>query len=237
MKIGKNIEIHLGDCLEIMNKIPDGIVDLILTDPPYELSNHGGGNTDLAQRKLVKDGHINFISKGFDYDTVFSEYLRILKVPNILIFCSNKQVSKIMKFFEDKRLSTTLLVWNKTNPSPLCNGKHLSDIEFVVYVRGKGATFNNDTPFNYKRKVITTPIESNKNRLHPTQKPLEILEQYIYLHSKVGDLVFDSFMGSGSTAIACQNTKRRFIGCEINKEYFDNALDRIKLLSNQQKLF
>lgn len=228
MKIRENIWIKQGDCLELMKQIPNGSIDLILTDPPYELSNHGGGKTDLAQRKLVKDTHIDFISKGFDYDTVFNEYLRILKAPNMLIFCSNKQVSKIMKFFEEKGLSTTLLVWNKTNPSPLCNGKHLSDIEFIVYVRGKGATFNNDTPFNYKRKVITTPIESNKNRLHPTQKPLEILEQYINLHSKVGDLVFDSFMGSGSTGVACLNTSRKFLGFELDKDYFNIAKDRLE---------
>lgn len=172
----KDIELWHGDCLELMKKlIREKIkVDCIITDPPYILENHGGGTTDLAQRKLVKDKHIDFISNGFCINDCFELMLKLQDIPNMLIFCSNKQVSSIMGFFEQRKLTVTLLVWQKTNPSPLCNGKHLSDIEFIVYVRGKGATFNNDTPFEYKKKVYTSPIVSNRNRLHPTQKVLSI---------------------------------------------------------------
>lgn len=223
------IDIKRGDCLELMKNIPDKSVDMVLTDPPYENDNHGGGKTELAQRKLVKDLHIDFMSKGFDYDTCFKEMLRICKTPNFLIFCSNKQITKIMSWFETntKNTSVTLLVWNKTNPSPLCNGKYLSDIEFIVYVRGKGATFNNDTPFEYKHKCYTSPIVSNKNRLHPSQKPIELLERYIRLHSKEEDTILDCFMGSGSTGVACMNTNRNFIGFELDENYFEIAKDRI----------
>lgn len=223
------IEIKQGDCLELMKEIPDGSVDMILTDPPYELSNHGGGTTELAQRKLVKNKHIDFISKGFDYDIVFNEFLRVCKIPNIFIFCSNKQVSKIMSWFESKNLTTTLLVWNKTNPTPLCNGKYLSDCEFIVYVRGKCATFNNDTPFEFKKKVYTSAIVSKKQRLHPTQKPLELLERYILLHSNQNDLIFDPFMGSGRTGKACINTNRNFIGFELDEKYFEIAKEDLGL--------
>lgn len=222
------IKLWQGDCLKLIKQIPDKSIDLIITDPPYELDSHGGGNTELAQRKLVKENHINFISAGFDYDLVFNEFIRICKIPNMFIFCSNKQVSKIMQWFENKKLSVTLLVWHKKNPVPLCNKKYLSDCEFIIYIRGKNATFNNNTPFEYKRKVYSSSIVPNKKRLHPTQKPVELLERYILQHSKENDIVIDPFMGSGSTGVACVNTNRNFIGIELNENYFNIAKERIK---------
>lgn len=223
--------IHHGDCFEIMqNYVEAGVkVDCIITDPPYELTNNGGGigNNDFTNRKLVKERHLNFISKGFDYEKCFELFLKLQDIPNILIFCSNNQVSKTMKWFEDRKLITTLLVWNKTNPVPLCNGKHLSDVEFVVYVRGKGETFNNEVPFDFKRKVYTSPIVSNKNRLHPTQKSVEHIERFIQLHTKVGDAVFDPFMGSGTKGVASIKLRRQFIGCEIDMNYFKSAYNRL----------
>lgn len=217
-----------GDCLELMKKIKDKSIDLIVTDPPYELDNHGGGKTDFAQRQLVKDLHIDFISDGFDYDLVFNEFLRICKTPNIIIFCSNKQITKIMSWFENKKLNTTLLVWKKTNPIPLCNGKYISDSEFIVYVRGKNAPFNNDRPTSEKYKVKIFPTVSSKQRKHPTEKPVKLLEELINLHSFEKNWIFDPFMGGGSTGIACMNTNRNFIGFELNEDYFNIAKERIE---------
>ena len=232
-------QLMLGDCLERMKEIPDGSIDCIITDPPYELDNHGGGNTELAQIDLVKNLNIDFISNGFDINVVFGEFLRVCKIPNILIFCSNKQISKTMHYFEQRKLSVTLLIWNKTNPVPLCNGKHLSDVEFIVYIRGKGATFNNDVPFEYKKKIYTSSIVSNKNRLHPTQKSVNHIKQYIELHTNKNDIVFDPFMGSGSTGVACINTNRKFIGIEMDENYFNIACDRMKeaIREKEQYLF
>lgn len=224
----KDIELMHGDCLELMKKIPDNSVDIILTDPPYEIDDSGGGkNNDFFNRKLVKDHHINFISHGFDMEKCFEEFFRVCKIPNFLIFCSNKQVSKIMSYFENKKLSTTLLVWNKTNPIPLCYNKYISDVEFIVYAHGHGATFNNETPFEYKKKVFTSGVVSSKNRLHPTQKPIELLTRYIELHSKAGGVVLDPFMGSGSTGIACVNTDRKFIGIELDDNFYNIAERRL----------
>lgn len=225
------IKLMHGDCLVEMAKMPDKSVDLICTDPPYELENHGGGGKSgfAANRKLnIINNHIDFISNGFDYDVVFSEFLRICKVPNILIFCSNAQVSKTMFWFESKGLRVTLLVWHKTNACPLCNGKHISDIEFIVYVRGKGACFNNDTSLKHKSKVFTSPICSGNDRFHPTQKRVEHIQQYIELHSNESDIVFDPFMGSGTTGVACVDTGRSFIGIELEQGYFDIAKSRIE---------
>lgn len=237
MKIIENNILIKGDCFEVIKKMPDKSVDLILTDVPYLLDNHGGGNTDLAQRKLVKEKHIDFMSSGIDYNVIFPEFVRICKKPNMLIFCSNDQVPFFMKWFIDNKLKTTLLVWEKTNPSPLCNGKYLSDLEFVVYVHTNGSTFNNNCPFAYKRKLYTSPIVNNKNRLHPAQKNIKQLEQYIQLHSNNDDTIFDPYVGSGSTCIACINTNRNYIGIERDEYYYNIACQRISDLKKEKESF
>lgn len=221
-----DIKLYQGDCLPILKQMQDNSVDLILTDPPYEYDNHGGGNTELAQRKLVKEKHIDFMSSGFDL-TILNEFLRVCITPNILMFCSNQQISKLMGYFESKGIPVTLLVWHKINPPPLCNGKYLSDCEFVVYAHGKNATFNNDCPFDFKKKVYVSSVVPAKDRLHPAQKPIDLLNQYIQLHSNPEDTILDPFMGSGSTGVACKNLNRNFIGMELNPDYFQIAKQRI----------
>ena len=225
------IDLRCGDCLELMKDIPDKSIDLVLIDPPYEQENHGGGKTNFAQRKLVKETHIDFISNGFDYEMCFETLLKKCKIPNLLIFCSNKQISRIMNYFENKQLATTLLVWKKNNPIPLGNGKYISDCEFIVYVRGKKAPFNNECNIKNKYKVKIYPTITGKNRLHPTEKPIELLDELIKLHSFENDTVLDCFMGSGSTGVACINANRNFIGFELDNNYFNIAKERIDKIS------
>ena len=234
-----NITLYNDDCLNVLRNIADASIDLIITDPPYELENHGGGKNEFSNRELTSNTaeYVGFMSNGFDYDSVFREMLRICKIPNMFIFCSNKQVSRIMSYFEREGLIVTLLVWNKTNPAPLCNGKHVSDLEFIVYVRGKGSKFNNSVPFEYKKKLYSSPVVSKKDRIHTAQKPVELISRYIELCSDKGDTILDCFMGSGSVGVACKNLDRNFIGIEIDKTYFDLAKDRIDKCSVANKLF
>jgi DNA modification methylase len=206
------------DCLKAMDfLIEKGIkVDGVITDPPYELENHGGTRSAMAKRAAKVRDEIEFIANGFDYNLAFEKMLALCKIPNLIIFCSNNQISKIMSFFESKKLSTTLLVWKKSNPSPLCNGKHVSDLEFIVYVRGKGAVWNHEAPLEYKYKCKTYPFVSPKQRKHPTEKPIKLMEELITLHTLEGGVVLDPFGGSLTTGVACQNLNRRFIGIEWN---------------------
>ena len=235
-QIGKCTLIN-EDCVTAMDKLIDeGIkVDCVLTDPPYEYGNGmGGGNTELSQKAKKVRQNIAFISKGFEYDAVFERMLKICKVPNLLIFCSNKQITKIMSYFENKKLSVTLLTWDKTNPIPCCNKSHVSNLEFVVYVRGKGATWNDEAPFNIKSKTKKYPTVCGKGRLHPTEKPLKLIEEYLELHTKENQLVLDCFGGSFTTGVACQNLNRQFIGIEYNPtegehdKFYNIGLERIK---------
>lgn len=217
-----------GDCLELMKDIPDKSIDLILTDPPYLQENHGGGKSNFAQRKLVKmpKQTIGFISNSFDMENTFSEFERICKTTNIIIFCSNKQVSKIMNYWEQKKYSVTLLVWDKTNPVPLGNGKYISNLEFIIYVRGKNATYNNKG-YEYQLKTFRYPFPGGKGRYHPTQKPIDLIERLLEIHSNENDTILDCFMGSGTTGVACKELNRNFIGIEIDEKYFEIACERI----------
>lgn len=224
-----NVELYWGDCLKIMDGlIADGVkVDAVITDPPYELENHGGTKSPMAKRAAKVRDEIEFIAKGFDYENVFEKMLKLCKTPNLILFCSNNQISKIMSFFENKKLSTTLLTWKKTNPSPLCNGKHVSDLEYVVYVRGKRAPWNNNAPLSIKYKEKTYPFVSPKERCHPTEKPVKLMEEYILLHTLENQTVLDPFMGSGTTGVACKRLNRDFIGIELDVNYYMIARERI----------
>lgn len=229
-------KIYNEDCIEGMKSIPDGSIDCVITDPPYELDITGRGRSALAKRARALKNSVAFISGGFDYDAVFNEFLRVCKIPNILIFCSNKQISKIMSFFEKRKLCVTLLVWQKTNPMPTGFNAYISDVEFAVYVKGKGAFFDGTLPINYKKKVYTSPLV-NEGKLHPTQKSVKHIMQYIMLHCPENGIVLDAFMGSGTTAIAALRSNRHFVGFEISEKYYNIAQQRIHNELAQTKLF
>lgn len=219
-------KIYNDDCMKVLQSLPDNCVDFVLTDPPYLFESGGGGKSPLAKRSKSMKNNIDFISHGFDCDGCFEQFLRICKIPNMIIFCSNKQIGRTMTFFEDKGLVATLLIWQKTNPMPTGNGTYISECEFAVYVRGKGAYFNNDTPMEWKKKIYVSPICPD-GKLHPTQKPLDLIRRYILLHTKTNEIVFDAFMGSGTTAVACIKENRHYIGCEIDPKYYKVAMNRI----------
>lgn len=229
------VKLFKGDCLELMKKLEDKSVDLICTDIPYELENHGGTNSALATRCAKMRDSVEFMANGIDYDKVFSEFLRLCKIPNMVIFCSNMQIGKIITFFNSRNLKTELLVWEKLNPAPLCNGKYISDLEYIVYVHDKGSCFNNDAPYEFKRKCKMYPIVISDEKVHPTQKPLKLIEELVVLHSLENQTVLDPFMGSGTCGLVCSAKNRNFIGMEIENEYYIIARNRIE--KSRESLF
>jgi len=223
------------DGLELLKTLADNSVDFILTDPPYELEIHGGGAGFMKDRKLLNK-HISYIGYGFDFDTYFSEYERVLKVMNAVIFCSNKQVSKTMNWFENKGYSVTLLVWKKPNPIPLGNGKYIGDTEFMIYVRGKGATFNN-IGYKDQLRVFEYNVPSTAERIHPTEKPIDMLRRLLLIHTNENDVVLDTFAGSFTTGLACHKENRKCIASEIDEKMFMSANTRFKNEISQTQLF
>lgn len=214
-----------GDCLELMNDIPDRTVDLVITDPPYVIETTGAGIYKQADKQYVKE--LNCMKDGFS-EAVLDELCRVMKKINVYFFCSQKQIIPLLDYFVKKRkCNYNLLTWHKTNPVPACGNKYLTDTEFILFFREKGVRIGGE--FKTKFTYYITPLNQSEKKKykHPTIKPVNIMENFV-LNSCIEDgVVLDPFMGSGSTGVACVNTGRRFIGMELDEEYFDIATKRI----------
>ena len=222
------VNLYNGDCLEILKNIPDKSVDLVVTDPPYEKKGNGcycgGGAFGSTNRTYHSDLDNKNLLNGID-NAYLDELVRVMKKVNIYIWCNKEQLLQYMEYFKDYNME--LLTWHKTNPTPTCNNKYLSDTEYLLFFREKGVKIYGS--YATKRKYYVTPTnKEDKDRYgHPTIKPLDIIQNLIINSSKEGDTILDCFMGSGTTGVACVNTGRKFIGMELDKQYFNIAQDRI----------
>ena len=230
-------KVHFGDSLQLLKDIEDNSIDLIVTDPPYivdtSTTKENLGSTMKSIGKLC-GSEMEAIGGGFDIDENLEEWERVLKKFNAFIFCSNKQISSLMKWGEDRGYVTTCLMWWKNNAPPLCNGNWISNIEYCIHIREKGATFQGGS--KVKSKVHRESIVRSEFN-HPTVKPLELIEKYIKVGSNENDIILDPFMGSGTTANAAINLKRNFIGYEINEKYHKIAIERIERAKGNFGLF
>lgn len=217
-------KIYNEDCLIGMQKIPDGSIDCVCTDIPYNEVNRTSNGLHNLDKGSADIGN---------FDTADLTRTLCQKTKgSIYMFCGTEQVSDIRATMVEKGLTTRLIIWEKTNPSPM-NGEKvwLSGVECCVYGKKAGATFNEFC----KNTVFRYPVESND--IHPTQKPVNLFRRFILASTNEGDTVLDPFMGSGTTAIACIKEKRNFIGFELNKDYYDKACKRIRNEQAQLTLF
>ena len=226
-------KLYQGDCLEIMKGVSDGSIDLVVTDPPYEISTTGAGMYKQADKQYVKE--LNGMKDGFS-EKVLDELCRVMKKINIYFFCSQKQIIPLLDYFvKKKKCNWNILSWHKTNPIPACGNKYLTDTEFVLFFREKGVKVYGS--FDTKRTWYATPLNQSDKKMygHPTVKPLYILENLVVNSSQEGEVVLDCFMGSGSTGVACLNTNRNFIGIELDEGYFKIAQNRLEEAANKTK--
>ena len=205
-----------GDCLEVMKEIKSGTVDMVLTDPPYELSkSKGGGMMGKGGRKFMEqvrsDGMIDGIETSMFLDACLSIFDKKQKFCGVFT-CSTKQVIEYISWAEMNRLQYGIGVWHKTNPGPLCNCKYLNDVEYWIYIKGNKSKILGS--YQSKSMVYTSQInKKDKTRFgHPTCKPVELMEKFIINHSIEGQTILDPFMGSGSTGVAAKKLNRSFIG-------------------------
>ena len=230
-------KIYNDDCYKAIKKIPDKSIDLIVTDPPYQIESLKGGGM-LKEKRLVglmdSLGDKN-LDVGLD-KKILEELIRIMKKVNIYIWCNKKMIPMLFDYFvKQKGLLFDILVWNKTNAVPLCGSKYLTDSEYCLYFRKGG--YCNPKSYENAKTVYNLPINmADKNKYsHPTIKPLEIIKNLIINSSNENDVVFDPFMGSGTTAVACKELNRHYIGFELDKEYYEIACDRLKGITQQDK--
>ena len=213
------IKLLQGDCMELMNNIPNESIDLVLTDIPYNVVNR----EDNGLRKLDKE---NADILTFDLQE-FLEQLYDKAKSTIIIFCGKEQVSTIHSFFNNKQKkgmgTVRQLIWEKSNPSPM-NGQHiyLSGVENAIWFKKRGGTFN----AHCKNTVFKYPI--GRSKLHPTEKNHLLLQELILDNSNENDLILDPCMGSGSTGVVALQNNRNFLGIELNQNYFEIAKNRLE---------
>lgn len=231
----KKVQLWHGDCFEKMKKIPDGSVDLILCDPPYNLANYSTGNMTFGWRGEVNNDVADWDKKELNPADLLPEFKRVLAPKgNIFIFCSYNLIGKFHEVFNAEFDTFQFMVWHKTNPIPcIRKASFLNSCELIVCLWNRGHTWN-FTKQNEMHNFIEAPICAGKERWqnpkHPTQKPLSVLEHIIKIASNPGDVVLDMFMGVGSTGVAALKNNRRFIGVELDEKYFKAAQKRIKEL-------
>lgn len=213
--LGMNGEIKQCDAIELMQTLPDNHVDLLLTDIPYTRVNKPSNGLRVIDKKEAN-------KKTFDLQSFAREAFRVTK-GSAIIFCGKEQFSTLYGDFDDWGATTRMIVWEKTNPMPM-NGDYvfLSGVECAVHFRKKGATFNG--------KCINTVFRfpNGSSKRHPTEKPLALFKEFIDILTDLGDLVLDPCVGSGTTAIACEQTGRRYICGDINPDYAVMSIQRLR---------
>lgn len=243
MKIGKYDlnSIYNLDCYEAIKDIPDNSIDLILTDPPYLIEQAGGGGCFGDKHKMYHAEYSNltnnenisvgsykkgFVSQGFDLK-LLDEFVRIMKKINIYIWCNKNLLLDIMNYFNRKNCMIEIITWHKTNCMPTCNNNYCNDTEFCVFARERGVKIYGSMETKHKYYVTSTNKEDKKLFAHPTIKPLEIIKNLVINSTQENEIVLDCFLGSGTTAVACKETNRNYLGFEINNKYFIIAKDRL----------
>ena len=237
----KNITTHLlieGDAFQKIKEIPDSSVDLILTDHPYNLSEYSTGNMKFDWRNEINNDVAKWDKVPFNPEKLLKDFIRILKpTGNIFIFTSYNLIGKYHETFDPLFDTFQFMVWHKTNPIPnIRKSSFLNSCELIVCLWNKGHTWNfskQNEMHNFIESAICMGKERIKEPKHPTQKPLSVLEHIIKIASNENDIVFDPFMGVGSTGKAALNLRRRFIGIELEKEYYEATVKRLSMKDNE----
>ena len=228
----RNYTVVNGDCLDYLGQIPDNSIDLILTDPPYNIAQYSTGNINLTGRSALNNGLAEWDLVPIDPFDLLPDFKRIIKPDgNIFVFTSYNLIGKWHEAFDSEFDTFQFFIWHKTNPAPkIFKNGFLNSCEMIACMWNKGHKWNFSDQRNM-HNFFESPICMKPERLsepkHPSQKPVRLLEHIVSIASNENDVVLDPFMGVGSTGVAALRNKRRFIGIEIEKSYFDAAEMRI----------
>ena len=217
-------KVYNEDCIEGIKKI-DMKLDALITDPPYNVSQKSNFHT--MGRKGVDFGEWD---KGFNLTSWIEPAVNTLKNgANIIIFNDWKNMSYIKDELEKLGcLIKQMIIWQKPNPMPRNRDRlYVTSCEFAVWAtKGKGWTFNRERD-TYENAIFTYPSVHSSKRIHPTEKPIGLLEEIIKIHTNENDTILDPFAGSSSICEACINTNRNYIGFELDNTYFILGQQRI----------
>jgi len=217
------------DCMTGLDRIPDHSVDLVVMDPPYELETTGAGAFGNDHREYHSE--LTPISEGIS-DEVLEKICSKMKNINIYIWCNKTQILQYLNFFDKKGCNMDILTWHKTNPTPTCGNKYLSDTEYVLFFREPGVKVYGS--YNTKKKWYVSGLNTKDKKVynHPTIKPMEFIRNMV-INAIPDDkedsriVVMDPFLGSGTTAAVAKELGQDYIGFEIDPVYYQTAIERI----------
>lgn len=231
--MNNNYKIYNNDCLEQIKKIKDHSIDVILTDPPYNIAKYSTGNIKMKHRSDINNDVAEWDLSEINPLDYLEDFKRIIKPNgNIFIFTSYNLIGKWHDVFDKEFDTFQFFIWHKTNPVPNVFRKgFLNSCEMIICLWNKGHKWNfskQNKMHNFFESPICMQPERLKNPKHPTQKPVKLLEHFISISSNEGDIIYDPFMGVASTGVAALNLNRKFIGCEIDKTYFEASEKRLE---------
>ena len=222
-----------GNSVELLKGLESNSIDLLVTDPPYKIITGGDSNGKNSVRpKGILSGNrelMKFIPK---FDEWLPECFRVLKEgTHAYIMINSTNFLEIANSIEKAGFKIhNILVWKKNNCTP--SQFYMKNCEYVIFCRkGKAKYINNMGD----SKTVHDFNNIIGNKVHPTEKPVELMRYYIENSSKENDVVLDPFMGSGSTGVACLKSNRKFVGFEIDENYYQIATDRFGSEKGEEK--
>ena len=219
-------KVYKMEAIELLNQLSDNSVDLVLTDPPYNISRETNFSTMKGHRGTSMD--FGEWDKEADIISFINHLPKTLKVgANVVIFNCWENLGDIAKAMRKNEIEPKrCLVLNKSNPAPFNRDRlFVNDVEFALWgvYKNKGWIFNREEKL--EKCIINTKVQSKK--LHPTMKDINVIAKLVKILSNEGDLVLDCFVGSGTTAVASKKLNRNFICSDINEEYVNVANSRL----------
>lgn len=224
-------KIHCADCLEFMKQIPDKSIDLVIYDAPYTQEAHGRG---IAGKRKIYQEMAEYTNLRNDWysDEKLDLFFAKCKFPNVFIFGGKRDLLNAQNYAVRRGFNFYPLPIIKPNPIPTTNNTWLP-AEGCVHIADRKIVVTKE----YRYKIPYFMQDGKKETTHPNEKNLSSLTRIILNLTQKNDIVFDPFSGSGTTAVACYEVGRRFIGVEKNKKYFEAALERLEKYQKNSSLF
>ena len=227
-----------ADCLDILKELPDKCIDLIVTDPAYLITSRGnaGNSGGMLQKEINKKGKV-FDFNFLKIDDWLPECYRVLKNgSHCYIMCNNINLFHFLKVAEKVGFHfIKSLIWDKGNK--IMGTAYMSSFEYILFFRKGEFKPINDCGTPDILRVPNLKTKWNNENIHDTEKPIKLMNILIENSSNKNDIVLDPFGGSCPVAVSCHNLQRRYICCEMDKDIYNKAIERLEIEKSQLKLF
>ena len=220
------IDLKMGDALEVLKTIPNESIDCVVTDPPYKIITGGDSNGKNSIRpKGILKGNRELMRSVPKFSEWLPELFRVLKdgTQNYIMVNSYNLLKMANEIEKAGFKIQNFLVWQKNNCTP--SQFYMKNCEYTIFFRKGKSKYINDIGGS---KTVHSFDNIIGNKVHPTEKPIDLMEFYIKNSTNESETVLDPFMGSGTTGVACKNLNRQFIGIEMQEDYFNIAKKRVE---------